>query len=330
MPTAAEPLPPRAVAAGARSAHLVPDGFRSRPRGRRRQLRRACRRDAGHRGRIRLRQERLRQVDHAPARRAGADRRRLDPVQGPRPRASRRRRHSRGARPRDRHGVPGPHDVAEPGPAHCATARRGDDGARPLHAGGGAPPRDRPAAAHGRGLGRPHREFVPASILRRHAPARDAGHGLLQRAFAAHRGRTDHGARRDDPGADPGPAARAEPRPRHRRHPDQPRPRRDRQYLLARAGDVRRRGGRGRRARGSADRSAPSLHLGAAARRAAHRCADRGSPADHHRGPAAGPARLAIRLPLSGALPLCHREMRGASRAAAGGSRRAGGRRGAG
>ena len=48
---------------------------------------------------------------------------------------------------------------------------------------------------------------------------------------------------------------------------------------------------------------------------------DRGSPADHHRGPATGPARLAIRLPLSGALPLCHREMRGASRAAAGGSR---------
>ena len=205
---------------------------------------------------------------------------------------------------------------------------RGDDGARPLYRGGGAQPRDRSAAAHGRGLGRPHCEFVPASILRWHAPARDAGHGLLQRAFPAHRGRTDHGARRDHPGADPGPAARAEPRPWHRRHPDQPRPRRDRQYLLARAGDVRRRGGRGRRARGSADRSAPSLHLGAAARRAADRCADRGSPADHHRGPAAGPARLAIRLPLSGALPLCHREMRGASRAAAGGS--AGAPRGAG
>ena len=31
---------------------------------------------------------------------------------------------------------------------------RGDDGARPLHRRGGAQPRDRPAAAHGRGLGR--------------------------------------------------------------------------------------------------------------------------------------------------------------------------------
>ena len=62
--TAAEALDP----AGARSAHLVPDRCRARPRRRRRQLRPACRRDAGHRRRIRLRQERLRQVDHAPAR----------------------------------------------------------------------------------------------------------------------------------------------------------------------------------------------------------------------------------------------------------------------
>ena len=171
----------------------------------------ACRRDARHRRRIRLGQERLRHVDHAPARRAGADRRRRDRCS--RAATSRiwttRRLRAR-ARPRDRHGVPGPDDLAQPGPAHRATARRGDDGARPLQ----------PAAARSRAVellrrmgGHPAperaRERVPASVLRRHAPARDARDGLRQRACAAHRRRADHRARRDDPGADPRPAARA-------------------------------------------------------------------------------------------------------------------------
>ena len=99
---------------------------------------------------------------------------------------------------------------------------------------------------------------------------------------------------------------------RHRDHPDQPRPRRDRQCLLARAGDVRRRGGGGRLARGPADRSAPSLHLGAAQCRAAARPPRRRRPAaDHDRGPAARPARLADRAAASRArCPFAHREMR--------------------
>ena len=72
-------------------------------------------------------------------------------------------------------------------------------------------------------------ECLAAPVLRRDAPARDAGDGLLQRAVADHRRRADHRAGRDDPGADPRPAARAERRSRHRGHPDQPRPRRHRQ-----------------------------------------------------------------------------------------------------
>ena len=55
--------------------------------------------------------------------------------------------------------------------------------------------------------------------------------GIRQRAGAAHRRRADHRARRDDPGADPRPDARAQPRFRHRHHPHQPRPRRHRQRV---------------------------------------------------------------------------------------------------
>ena len=49
---------------------------------------------------------------------------------------------------------------------------------------------------------------LPASALRRPAPARDDRHGARQRSCPADRRRTDHRARRDDPGADPE-AARA-------------------------------------------------------------------------------------------------------------------------
>ena len=70
---------------------------------------------------------------------------------------------------------------------------------------------------------------VSAPVLRRHAAAGDAGHGIFQRARAADRRRTDHGTGRDHPGADPRPAARVERRSRHRGDPDQPRSRRDQQ-----------------------------------------------------------------------------------------------------
>ena len=151
---------------------------------------------------------------------------------------------------------------------------------------------DRPAAAHGH-----HRAGARDDVSYPHQFSGGMRQrvmlamGFCQRAGAADRRRADHGAGRDHPGADPRPAARAERRSRHRRRPDQPRSRRDRQCLLARAGDVCRRGGGGRLARGAADRSAPSLYLGVAACRTAASIAEGRRPAaDHDRGPAAGSA----------------------------------------
>ena len=96
------------------------------------------------------------------------------------------------------------------------------------------------------------RRRVPVPALRRHAPARDDRHGALLRPAAAHRRRADDGARRDDPGADPRPAARAAARARHGDHADHPRPGRDRRDGRRRRGDVP---GPGRRA---GRRSTPS------------------------------------------------------------------------
>ena len=50
---------------------------------------------------------------------------------------------------------------------------------------------------------------VSASPVRRHAPARDDRHGAGLPSGAADRRRTDHGAGRNDPGADPGSDPRA-------------------------------------------------------------------------------------------------------------------------
>ena len=69
--------------------------------------------------------------------------------------------------------------------------------------------------------------------------------GFSNEPVAAARGRTDDGARRDDPGADPGSAARAQRRFRRGHRPDQPRPRRHRQCLQPRRRDVRGRSGGG-------------------------------------------------------------------------------------
>ena len=49
---------------------------------------------------------------------------------------------------------------------------------------------------------------LPAPVLRRHAAARDDRDGARVRAQDPDRRRADHGARRDDPGSDPGAAAR--------------------------------------------------------------------------------------------------------------------------
>ena len=74
-------------------------------------------------------------------------------------------------------------------------------------AGGAA--RDRAAAAgQDPGAGAP-RVAISASAFRRHAPARDDRDGARLRAAPADRRRADDRARRDDPGADPRPDARA-------------------------------------------------------------------------------------------------------------------------
>ena len=84
--------------------------------------------------------------------------------------------------------------------------------------------RDR-AAGRGRHLeSRAAHRRLPAPVLGRHAAARDDRDGALVQPVAADRRRADDGARRDDPGADPGAdeAAPARPRlvdpPDHARH----------------------------------------------------------------------------------------------------------------
>ena len=81
------------------------------------------------------------------------------------------------------------------------SARQGDRAARAVqHPGAGAP-----------------RARLPASALRRHAPARADRDGARVPAGAGHRRRADDRARRHHPGADPRPAARDEAAARPRR-----------------------------------------------------------------------------------------------------------------
>ena len=108
-----------------------------------------------------------------------------------------------------------------------------------------------PAAARAR---------LPASIFRRHAPARHDRHGAFLRSQAADRRRADDRARRHHPGADPRTAARHEVAFRHGGHADHPRHGRGGRDGAARRGDVRRqgdRGGAGRRSY-SANRAIPT------------------------------------------------------------------------
>ncbi len=94
----------------------------------------------------------------------------------PRPCETRRRTNPRHPRPRDRHGVPGSHDLAEPGAADRQADRRGDDGAWQVQTRGSGSPRDRPVAAYGSFRTGTRRAFVSAPSIPRYAPARhDAG-----------------------------------------------------------------------------------------------------------------------------------------------------------
>ncbi|EOY50681.1 Oligopeptide transport ATP-binding protein OppD [Streptomyces lividans 1326] len=161
------------------------------------------------------------------------------------------------------------------------------------------------------------------------------GAGL--RPAADRRRRTDHGARRDDPGADPavdrGAGGRAGRRPDH----DQPRPRRAGRHLRPARGDVRGPGGRGGPGPAGLRRRPASLRPGAVG----------GVPHDRGPGlevraprPAGRPARprggaVRVRVPSAlsgGAGPLCHSgpATAGRGRATPGGMRpRGSGRHGA-
>ena len=100
----------------------------------------------------------------------------------------------------------------------------------------------------------------PHQMSGRHAPARHDRHGAVLQSQGADRRRADHGARRDDPGADPGADARAAAglwhghRPHHARHGRGGRERRPRDRHVCGQKD---RGGRGRR---SVRAAGPSLH----------------------------------------------------------------------
>ena len=122
--------------------------------------------------------------------------------QGPRRAADAAVGHARASRQSGRDGVPGPDDVAQPGPAHRAPAPGSDGRARP-QARRGRPSCRRAAAPHGVHRARTHPARLPAPALRRDAPARRAGHGHEQRARSAAGRRAHHRAGRHDPGADP-------------------------------------------------------------------------------------------------------------------------------
>ena len=116
-----------------------------------------------------------------------------------------------GARRRGRHGVPGADDQPQSAAPDRPADRRG---------GHAASARCRPTALRARVIevlrpGRLRRRRasarrVPASAFRRPAAAGDDRHGAGQRSGVADRRRTDHGAGRHHPGADPEAAGAAE------------------------------------------------------------------------------------------------------------------------
>ena len=151
---------------------------------------------------------------------------------------------------RHRHDLPGPADVAEPGPHRSvdqlAEAVLAHD---PRRASG-------PSTRAGELLElvsipdvNRRLRAVPARALRRHAPAGDDRHGARQRSRAADRRRADDRPRRHDPGPDPRRARRRAARARPRRRARHPRPRRGRRAGPPGQRDVRRPDRRGRRRR---------------------------------------------------------------------------------
>ena len=148
---------------------------------------------------------------------------------------------------------------------------------------------------------------ISAQALRRHAPARHDRDGAGLRSAPPDRGRADHRARRHPAGADPRSDARTEGRERRRDHPDHPRSRRGRRSLRRGRGDVCRRDRRARAGRRTVRQPAASLHRRPARLDPAARPPRRAS--GDHRGHGAEHGEPAARLPLRGALSVCHRDL---------------------
>ena len=217
--------------------------------------------DAGARGRVGLRQERDGPLHHAAdpvSSRKGGGRR------GPLPRTGPAQAEGRGdaadPRQRDLHGVPGAHDLAEPG----VHRRRPDYGGHPppsesfTSGGEGQGRGDAPAGEDCRS--RLPRQRLPASDERRHAPARDDRHGAVLQPEPAHRRRADDGPGRDHSGPDPGSDGRASGQARHGPAAHYPRPRR--RCGAGRRGrhHVCRPDGRARQAGGDLQQTAAPVH----------------------------------------------------------------------
>ncbi len=196
--------------------------------------------------------------------------------------------------------LPGPDERAQPGDA-CRRPDRG--GCR----GACAPELARPAQAGDRAA-RPRRHprvgaptaRLPAPVQRRDAAARaDRRRDRVEPAHPARR-RADDRARRDHPGPDPEPAARAAARLRDEHGARQPRPRRDRRDVRPHRRHVRRADRRADGRTHAPDRATASVH-DLAAPLAARRGAQDEVPAVDPRHPAAArrhPAGVPLREPV--------------------------------
>ena len=186
-------------------------------------------------------------------------------VRGRQPARAPRRRAPQGARRADLGDLPGPADQPASALQDRVADLRDDPGARPVGLEeGGDDPDDRAASAGGHPEARHPGERLPAPVLGRHAAARDDRDGPRPRAQAHHRRRAHHGARRDRPGPDSGPAAAAAAGHGHGADHDHPRPRGGRRHRRRRAGHVRGPGGREGAQAGDLLPPAPPVHQGAA------------------------------------------------------------------
>ena len=176
------------------------------PRRAERIVRRRRQGDGGDRRRVGLGQERHRPLRHAAHSARERPHRGQHQARGPRSADAARTGDAGSARQRRRHDLPGADDQPQSGADHRLPDRRGAD-LSPRHVARGGRGRDYSSAGEG-----PHSggevafPRISASLLRRHAPARDDRHGAGLQAEAADRRRADHRARRHDPGADPGAA----------------------------------------------------------------------------------------------------------------------------